>query len=487
MRSIRLGDSAFVASKEKFLPVDVDSEKKPLRKQGAANGKDNSPSSDALGPGAVEQEINRKTTQAASQTHADLAQHFESFHECLVPIVRIRNARALIYQIEGMPVQLEKALNSIFRRFEGESAIQGPKWRQAQKAYNKFREDNNLIRPPDYPSIKSFALVLFILIMVETALNAFLLWEFTGPLLAAGQTALITLVNVFFGASALGLFLRYKNHVSPSVHWLTLICIPVTLLVLMFNLGVGHYRDALSEAKAQATQLLVSPDWDNIDNEPVNLGLIDYAQRAMESITNSFFDIGSVLSVLLIIVGVGFFVFAANKWYLIWDPYPGYRKQDMVQKKAFAEYQNLVETTRDELKEKIDGTVRRVADESTKATNMREQYTSLIYRAETLKQKYAHWVVVLREAQAELLATCRESNRHARSEPPPKYFDATTLIDSEINEPPNFEPEKLENIDEVVEAVKLADARIYKIADKVWEKFNDLASMRQQTDKLGKI
>ena len=69
----------------------------------------------------------------------------------------------------------------------------------------------------------------------------------------------------------------------------------------------------------------------------------------MERITDSPLGISSVLSVLLIIVGIGFFLLATYKWYSILDSYPGYRKLALLLKKTHKNYEKLVETTRTEI------------------------------------------------------------------------------------------------------------------------------------------
>ena len=314
-----------------------------------------------------------------------------------------------------------------------------PEWQNAQEEYEKFRRHHKLIRPPDYLSLKSIIFWFLFLITGEAALNATLLWELTGILTAFGQTVLITSVNVLFGAALVGLFFRYKNYVSPNIRWLTVICIPIILAVLTFNIGVGHYRDALVESKAQFEQLQTSVNWDDASNTDESvISFIDYTQKAMESMKASLFNIDSVLSVLLIIVGIGFFGFATHKWYSMLDTYPGYRKSHLALKKAHGNYENLVETTRADMDRKIRDGENRVADERTKVMNMRTQHNELINRAQNLRTNYADWIVVLWKTQNELLALYQDSNQQARSEPIPAHFNNETPINDKLTEPPNF-------------------------------------------------
>ncbi len=476
-----MGDSAFVENEAVFLPVDVDGERESLQEQGQQTGGKNFPSSDALHPGDVEHGIVQRITQTSEQTQARLSQHFDGFRQRLLPIVQTWNATASTHKIQAMTNQLENALNHLLHQFKDKSAVLGPRWRHAQDEHKNFRERNRLVRPADYSSLGKVIFCLCILCIIESILNASLLWELTGFLLALGQTLLITSVNVLIGASMMGLCLRYKNHVSPNVRWRAWICIPVILAVLVFNVGVGHYRDAIVEAQVQAEQFLAKSDWDN-STEPVGLGFGDYTQKAMENIMDSFLGIDSILSALLIIGGLGFFGFAAYKWYSMWDAYPGYRKCDIALIKVHQDYTNLVSTTRNHLERKNDDALKQVADERTKVTNMQEQYNELINRAETLRQSYANWCVVLGQTQTTLLEIYRSANRQARSEPAPEYFNDTIPIDDRLIEPPNFEPLELGDVNAVVDEVRLAEGEIKRIADKIRKEFNILANRQNQTD-----
>ena len=479
-KAIRLGENAFVSEQETFLSVDIDSEKKSLQKQGTANGQVNSPDSQASQLDAVEQGIIQKVAQTAEQTRAGLSQHFDGFGERLMPIVQTWDSVALINTIQTIPNSAKNCLNNIFHTFETESAIRRPAWRAAKKDYNDFRHKNTLTRNPDYHARKSIISLFGSLLIVEVTLNATLLWNVTGILAALGQTALITAVNVLFGAAAFGLCFRYKNHVLRKTRWLTLICIPVVFAVLTFNLGVGHYRDALVEELAQGEQLLTPLNWDDANAEPVDIDFVDYTKKAMESIRTSPFGIESVLSGLLIIVGFGCFSVATWKWYFMLDPYPGYKKRDLARKKAHKNYQNLVETTRAEMNQEIKDAGERVSDERTKVTNMRTQHNDLSSRAQTLQTSYANWIVVLGNTQNYLLAEYRDSNRRARSEPAPNRFDnaVPVPINDTLIEPPAFNLPDLRNVDEVIESVREAEHKIQEIADQIWQKFDPLANMQ---------
>ncbi len=482
-KNILLGKSAFNAERETFLPINTDSEKKSLPQEGKADGRHNLPDSQALLFGTVEQDIAQKIAQTAQLTHSALSEHFGGYSARLLPIVQTWDPLALIQQIQDIPGRMKTSLDNMFGAFKARYAIMEPAWRSAKKAYETFRQEYGLIRPPDYLPIKSIILWFFCIIVAEASINATLLWELTGILIAFGQTILITTVNVLFGAALVGLCFRYKNHDSWQHQLPVLLCIPVMLAVLTFNLGVGHYRDALVEYQYQAQEerRQINQNWDDADPNP-EPGILDYTIKAMASMKASPVNIKSILSGLLIIVGIGFFGFATQKWYSMFDPYPGYRKRALALEAKHKDYKELVETSRNGLDKEIADAKARVIDEHQKVITMRTQHSALIGQAETLQNSYAKWVLVLEKTQNHLLAVYRDSNQQARSEPAPKHFNNELAIDDQFTKPPEFSPPDLHNTEQVVAATSSIGDKIQDISDNIWQQFNLLASMQPESD-----
>lgn len=481
-KAIPLETNAFDAEYGTFARVDTESEKKSLQKQGEANGRENFPDPQASQPDAVELGLITKIAQTVQRTRAALSQHFVGFRECLKPIVRTWDSVALMDKIQTIPNRLRQCLDTIFHEFEIESAIKRPEWRDAQEDYKNFRKQNKLTRLPDYQPLRN-SLFLFVgIIVVEMSLNATLLWELTGILVAFGQTALITAVNVIFLAAGFGLLFRYKNCILRKTRWLTLFCFPAIALVLAFNLGVGHYRDALVEAKTQSEQFLTPLNWDDANVTESVVIIIDYTKKALVSFWASPLGVESILSWLLIIVGIGCFGFATYKWYSMFDPYPGYKTRDVARKEAHKNYKLLLETTRNEIDKASKDAMDLIEDERTKVKNMRTLYDELTNNAQTLQTSYADWIVVQRTTQNHLVAAYRDSNRQARSEPAPDYFNDETSLDPTLVGAPDFDPPQLQNVAQVIEVVKTEFYRAQNINDEIMQKFTPLAHMQTDSD-----
>ncbi|MDA8009359.1 MAG: hypothetical protein MPK75_06555 [Alphaproteobacteria bacterium] len=471
-------ENAFVAEQEVFLPVNIETEEKQLPDKGKESGSQNLPRAQATKPDAVEAGIVADVTRTAQQTKNALSGHFDSFNQRLLNIVATVEPRALIERITAVSRAAKEDLSAMLDKFKNESVIRRSEWHSAQKEYDKFKESNQLGRDADYLAPRSCVGWFAGIIVVESVLNATLLWELTGFLPAVGQTMLITAVNVLFLASLAGLLLRYKNHVSRSARRLVWACIPVFPMVFAFNLGVGHYRDALVEARARSAQLYSDDDvFDDID-------FVDHTQKALESIIQSPFGIDSVLSILLILVGLGFFSFAAHKWYSMFDRYPGYRKCDLARKEKHENYRRLVETTRGKITSRVKGANDQVADERTKLMHMREEHKDLSNRAKTLQNSYANWIVALAKQQDFLVRLYRDHNLRARSEPEPKYFeDDVPQIADTLATPPDFSPSaSVDDVERVVEAVESTGAEMQKISEDISREFNGLADMQFAPD-----
>ena len=458
--TVHLGDSAFDEERELFLSIDTDAQKRQWSK------------SQELHLDSVKSEISQKITRTAEQTWQALNNHFVRFQSRLLPIIETIRPAAVIDRIHQRKNEMEQDLNTRFDRYVQDSELKNEAMNNATSAYDKFRNENNLTRSASYLSLKSIITFFALMIVVESALNASLLWELTGILLAFGQTVLITSVNVVFGAALVGLLFRYKNLFSQK-RWLALVPVPVVFLVLAFNLGVGHYRDALTEANVRAQQLLTNPDWENFSYEHIDNNFIDYTQQAMDRILTSPLGLDSVLSVLLIIVGIGFFGFAAHKWYSMLDSHPGYGKLDMERTKAHESYSNLKNSVRKEMEQIIETAQARISDERTKAINMRAQREDLMNRAERLRENYTRWIITLSLQQTELLKWYQDRHRQEHGESPQNSFDSNIPIDESLRQPPTFVPPDETNIEKVVKEVEKTIKTIRRLEKIHWKRFEN--------------
>ena len=480
-KTAQLGENAFVAENEVFLELDGERLEGQIAKSGAEDGGKNYPRADATQLAADERRIIQKVSQTAQQTWDALQSHFTGFAARLTPIAANWDPQAKVNTISDIAVNAKSQMTDALRGFQNQSAIVVPRWRNAKKEYENFRAQHELTADPEYKTIPAMVAWFLAVMGVECILNASLLWELTGIVTAVAQIMLISSVNVVIFAAGVGLpcrflHLRYK---TPTKRKLTLAWSAVVVLIFVafaitFNFGVGHYRDALVEAKAQGEQL-ANFDWDNIGEETSTF--IDFTKQAMTSLLESPFAIESVLSVLLIIVGLGFFGFAAYKWYSMLGVVHGYRPRHIALKAAHGEHVRLVEDTRNNLTAHRDRAIALAEDERVKISNLQLEHADLVSRAANLQAQYRVWVEALGKMQAHLIAEYRRHNEQSRTEKPPSYFDAPVeSIGETLLTPPEFNAPAFQNTEMVVGAVQEAVNNINQAAAQIFTEFESGAS-----------
>ena len=480
-KTAQLGENAFVAESAEFLELDGERLEGQVAKSGAEDGGKNYPRADAKQLAADEHKIIQQVSQTAQQTWDALQSHFTGFAARLVPIAAIWDPQAKVNTISDIAVNAQAQMTGVLRGFQNQSAIVVPRWRNAKQEYQNFRTQHERTGSPEYKTIPAM-IAWFVAIMgIECILNASLLWELTGILTAVAQIMLISSVNVVIFAAGVGLpcrflHLRYKTPLKRklTLAWSTVVVLIFVAAAITFNFGVGHYRDSLVEAKAQGEQL-ANFDWDNIGEETSTF--IDFTKQAMTSLLESPFAIESVLSVLLIIVGLGFFSFAAYKWYSMFGVVHGYRPRHIELEAAHREYVRLVEDTRSNLTAHRDRAIALAKDERVQIIKLQRERADLVGRGANLQAQYRVWVEVLGNMKTRLIAVYRRHNEQSRTDSPPKHFDEPVEpISDEFLTPPEFNAPTFQNMDAVIEAVQESVNNINQAASKIFNEFESSAS-----------
>lgn len=167
-----------------------------------------------------------------------------------------------------------------------------------------FKRKHNLRREANYPQSNwlSFAVLLSALV-VETFLNGTFFVTGSDTRLVGGVTValLVAAFNIGLGFLLGWWLLPYKNHAVQWQSLSALLCTAVLAwLPFLFNLLVGHYRQAL----------VADPD--------------SAARLAVHAFRGGVLRIDDVSSWLLFGVGMMFCLLAVYKGYHFNDPYPGY-------------------------------------------------------------------------------------------------------------------------------------------------------------------
>jgi hypothetical protein len=167
-----------------------------------------------------------------------------------------------------------------------------------------FKVLNDLSYEPDYDaSVVNLIGTAVLVIAFESAANAYFFGQASNTGLVGGffTAAMVSIANVVLGFLAGVWPFRQMNHVKKwRLIWATPLFALFLAVAVIFNLIVGHYREALVK------------DPDAI--------MLDIVPSAM----NNLLGVRSFESIVLILIGLFIFGFAFYKGYKVWDTYPGY-------------------------------------------------------------------------------------------------------------------------------------------------------------------
>ena len=471
-RKSRLEENSFAFNDEIFLAPDIDKELKKLEKAGQLSALSRLPQPTAKTFSAPEKEVMRKIRETATQTVQSARKHLGGFKKRLEELIYAPSDAVRVLAEEertNMKNNIETILGT--RLSKQKITLLNRTKDEAEERYARYCKENKIEILPD--SKVFWSVVLIILVAIgEVVLNTAFLSDLTGILAALAQMLLITAVNVFLLAAPTGLMYRYKN--LQKGKWLILICLPLLLSALVFNLGVGHYRDAIVESNAQQTRVLQSDIWNTTPGASEEVDYLDYSQTAMRSVVDSPLGIKSILSFFWILIGFGFFIVASREWYVIFTPYPGLMPRYKALKKVRAECDNLVRNTRQDIKQERDFAIKKIKDKRYEAENLLPRYEDMLHRIGNLQKDYKAWLASLQKTQDSLLARYRDSNRAVRQQPPPEYFDDYPVLafeDLDFKLPHSHE-EIQQKVNEIVAIVERGNAEIEKEYVALKERFD---------------
>ncbi|MBT5378979.1 MAG: hypothetical protein HOL08_07990 [Opitutae bacterium] len=265
-----------------------------------------------------------------------------------------------------------------------------------------FRVDHNLSRPARYYSGRTYKIgVLFVILLVEAVLNGVFLSKGSEFGLIGGifEALIIASINVIWGL-AIGRLalprLAYRGLVSKILG--IVLVIFGGALAFGFNLGVAHYRTAMS-------------------GDPFEASLIAYQTLILHP-----FGIGDIKSWGLFFIGMTFSSIAALDGWLMDDPYPGYGQRTRQNVEALNAYTELkgelldeIEGIKNDAEEKIDQLAMKVKDR-------REELASLLVRSLTLRRQFEQHFSHIELTVNAALAAYRDENRRFRTVTSPPSF-----------------------------------------------------------------
>ncbi len=259
----------------------------------------------------------------------------------------------------------------------------------SKQSLNDFKINNGIDRNPRIPDSKFLSLgIIGILFILELFINAFTLRDVHPDGLAGAliEIFMFSSINIFVGFSVGYLFIRkiYRIEISQKIIGFVMTSI-VFLLGLIFNLGIGHYRDNLLK--------LVSLGYEDRLIQVNNIGT-----PVLNDLMSKTMIYGDMKCYLITFAGILFFLYSSKKGVDWDDPYPEYGLFAKEEKERYEFYTDQVDESQNELtKISTDGisdvngwlttnksSVQAIKQKSKDIINLTDQYQTLTERVKTI-------------------------------------------------------------------------------------------------------
>lgn len=344
------------------------------------------------------------------------------------------------------------------RKNSGEAKIIQEEYNLAKKDLFSFKNEHKLIRQEQSSTkpLLNWAIVL-VIVLAESMLNSsfFAKGSELGLLGGIIQAFVIVMVNVLV-ANIVVLLIRRRNLVTISgMQKLGYTLLTGVLLAgtVSFHFLVGHYRDALGINVETAYHYSVI----NFKANP--FVLMDFE------------------SYILVVMGFLFFILLIIDLYKLKDPYPGYGEITHKFNKIKEEYDSLNFMLLDDEKDMTKDISNRIELIKTEANSVYEEIQGIHIAKQKLENKYNEHISSVKNLAITAIKSYREMNTEMRTTPKPAYFDheiefnpatiefnyiddkeKTVLLESAIQNLPQYELDAKTNIHKIIEELKVVQA-----------------------------
>tara|TARA_R110000787_G_scaffold282559_1_gene394490 strand:+ start:5187 stop:6623 length:1437 start_codon:yes stop_codon:yes gene_type:complete len=430
-----------------FLPMDERSiaDELDLENRGRARGSANQPASSDTGLDSVEREIISKVDEQQRQAYQTFTDE-----------MRVYNDRMNSLDLENRVLEIITATKDAVSEFRsrvktGQNQLYtlARNIKETETELEHFRSEHSLKRTAHYPdSLILLGGLLLIMIVVEAVLNGnFLAQGLAGGLVDGVLSALvIALLNVGIGC-LFGNFARFVNHNAPAKRWIGYLSIGCQLFfILIFNLAVAHYRDALAS---------------NEPEEAVKLAVVLFKESPL--------GLQDFNSWILAAMGMFFSLIAFIDGYKWDDPYPGYGTTARKNDSAHANFNSEVEYLIEDLAETKDHAIETLTNALEDLNRRRREYLAVIQHQKRLCEAFNGYLGQLGKGLNLLLSIYRDTNKTHREEKAPKYFENAVPIQKIVNDVKPDEPPY--NSQQITAFLKKAEKAISESRDELLSEY----------------
>lgn len=393
----------YIPGTQIFSAIDVDRIKDELRLEakGEEDGHKNVPPPDATSPSSTELEIRRRCDNWRGTTLEEARRVLEIYSGRVKASSEGLEVAKLRTMAKRAGLDLEqKATEEVALLTEPEREV-----RRKTEDFRKFKEKQKIERSPRPPLDLWKALTPVALVaLLEIAANSYFFFEAgndAGILGAALEAVLIPAINisicwliVFWGVRQLWRRELYRKLLG---------CAGLSLLLgfaLVFNLGVAHFRDALSNFDPDAAKA-----------------------EALGALIASPFGLASMQSWVLFTVGFAVSLVTMIDALAYRDPIPGYSKYDGYRQDAQDAFNEERAHAVESIAEAFETHSNELVATRQRIANAQSEAIEIQKRVEHLQSDLADYSNYLQATSEELATLYRERNVSVRTEPPPPHFN----------------------------------------------------------------
>lgn len=377
--------------------------------QGARDAVSNSPPPLSTMPSQTELALLARVTEIFGRIRQEAATRLGAIHAEIVGKRETLTEERYEARIRG----IESGMRALLARDGGDLEQKVFEALKAKREYEYFNYTNKLDSDPKLEKWQFTLAFLTVPLAIESLLNGSFFADASdfGLVGGAATAVIISALNIALGF-VMGLWpARYCQHAKAShLFWALPAYAGMIVLIVLFNLAVGHYRELL----------IANPD--------------GASQQVVPRMLAGLFAVHELKSIALVIIGGLIAFISAAKGYAAFGSYPGqafaYRRWRDRRDEVEAQRRRLDTALTPELeaiRAQVDGFREDCQRESARLHLARAA-------ADQVRDVYLTRIAQLRTARDAALMQYREANLRVRTDLPPAYFSQTANL-PEIDHP----------------------------------------------------
>ncbi len=377
--------------------------------RGASDALDNNPPAHSTLPSQTELSLLARVMDLFASIRQEAAATLNALHAEIAG----RRERFTQERYEDRVRSIEASMRGLLNRHGGELEQRVYEALRAKREYEYFTYIHRRTADPKLDKWQFILLFLIVPLAIESLLNGNFFAEASefGLVGGAATAVIISALNIALGF-LVGLWpARYCQHVRAShLFWALPVYVALIILIVMFNLAVGHYRE----------MLIATPDARSL--------------QVLPRVLADPFAITELKSAALVLIGCIVAFASAVKGYSAFGTYPGhggaYRRWRQRWSAVEDERRRLDVELLPELEAVRSGIDGFKEDCARELTNLQAAKAA----ADQARDLYGARLTQLRSAKDAALMQYREANLRVRTDVPPAYFSQALNV-PEVDQP----------------------------------------------------